>query len=59
MDVFIMHTFLGGVFPRILFLGKVFLVDVLLRDEFEVPLEDIFLRVIFFGTCLGCLLDPV
>ena len=51
---------LGGVFPRIFFLGDVFFVDVFLRDTFEVPLaRTTFSGSSFFGTCFGCLLDAV
>ena len=59
MDVFLKHTFLGGVFPKNFFLGDVFFVDVFLRDAFEVPLARISFSWSFFGTCLGCLLDAV
>ena len=40
-------------------LRNVFLVDVFLRDAFEVPLARSSFSSHLFGTCLGCLLDAV
>ena len=56
MDVFIMHTFLGGVFPRNPFLRNVFLVDVSLMDEGDCG-RHLYNGHIFwdvFGVSLGC-----